>query len=61
LSASNGRCTPFGKQANSGILEFANIETHMKQPIHVNAFKCKLKNYTMKTQVVYSLLGIKQI
>ncbi len=53
--------TQFGKQTNIGILEFVNIETHMKQLIRVNAFKFRLKNYIMKTQIVYSVSGTKQI
>jgi hypothetical protein len=61
LSTSSGRCTQFGKQTNIGIPEFTNIKTHMKQPIHINAFKFKLRNCRMKTQVVYNLLGTKQI
>ncbi len=61
MLASSGRCTQFGKQTNIAIPEFANIETHMRQLIHANAFKFKLWNYRMKTQVIYSLLGTKEI
>jgi hypothetical protein len=49
---------------NKQIVEFLNLQT--LKPIWsnqfmLNAFKCRLRNYTMKTQVVYILLGIEQI